>query len=206
MSASQSSIPGGQPSTTQPIAGPWLSPKVVTVKSRPKLLPDIFVFAKQEYALTTHRKFQPRKADPREASLKCALAVAHLDDQDAIFGEEAGCIMQDRYHRIQTVGARRKAERRLVTEFGRQIRHFLLVDIGRIADNDVVDVLALVQARKKVRFDQPDPGAEPEALDIDGGHCKRVGGHVYGIHLDFRKRQGNRDGNAAAAGTEIECA
>src|SRR5579871_1432593 len=40
MSASASSMPGGQPSTMQPKAGPWLSPKVVTVKSRPKLLPD----------------------------------------------------------------------------------------------------------------------------------------------------------------------
>ena len=32
--------PGGQPSITQPIAGPWLSPKVVTVKSLPKELLD----------------------------------------------------------------------------------------------------------------------------------------------------------------------
>jgi hypothetical protein len=33
-------IPGGHPSITQPIAGPWLSPKVVTVKSLPKELLD----------------------------------------------------------------------------------------------------------------------------------------------------------------------
>jgi hypothetical protein len=32
---------GGQPSTTQPIAGPWLSPKVVNRNSRPKVLQDI---------------------------------------------------------------------------------------------------------------------------------------------------------------------
>ena len=41
MSASESAIPGGQPSTTQPIAGPWLSPNVVTVKSVPRVLPDM---------------------------------------------------------------------------------------------------------------------------------------------------------------------
>ena len=35
MSDSASSSPGGQPSTTAPIAGPWLSPKVVTQKDRP---------------------------------------------------------------------------------------------------------------------------------------------------------------------------
>ena len=33
--------PGGQPSTTQPIAGPWLSPKLVTRNSVPRVLPDI---------------------------------------------------------------------------------------------------------------------------------------------------------------------
>src|SRR6476646_6520104 len=41
MSASESAIPGGQPSTTQPIAGPWDSPKLVTVKRVPRVLPDI---------------------------------------------------------------------------------------------------------------------------------------------------------------------
>src|SRR5512141_1670531 len=41
MSASESSIPGGQPSITQPIAGPWDSPKVVTVKRVPRVLPDM---------------------------------------------------------------------------------------------------------------------------------------------------------------------
>src|SRR5512142_833755 len=40
MSASESASPGGQPSITQPIAGPWLSPKVVTVNSLPKELLD----------------------------------------------------------------------------------------------------------------------------------------------------------------------
>src|SRR6478752_1997751 len=33
--------PGGQPSTTQPIAGPWLSPKVVTLRSLPNVLLDM---------------------------------------------------------------------------------------------------------------------------------------------------------------------
>src|SRR5215813_1002089 len=36
MSASLNGICAGQPSTTQPIAGPWLSPKVVTRKRSPK--------------------------------------------------------------------------------------------------------------------------------------------------------------------------
>ena len=43
MSASVSAMPGGQPSTTQPIAGPWLSPKVVTRNRWPKVLCDMRV-------------------------------------------------------------------------------------------------------------------------------------------------------------------
>src|SRR5579883_1011308 len=38
MSDSASGMRGGQPSTTQPIAGPWLSPQVVTRNRWPKLL------------------------------------------------------------------------------------------------------------------------------------------------------------------------
>jgi len=41
MSASVSANPGGQPSTTQPIAGPWLSPKDVTQNNFPRVLPDM---------------------------------------------------------------------------------------------------------------------------------------------------------------------
>ena len=39
MSASLSAMPGGQPSITQPMAGPWDSPKLVTAKRCPKVLP-----------------------------------------------------------------------------------------------------------------------------------------------------------------------
>ena len=38
MSAAESGIPGGQPSTTPPIAGPWDSPQVVMRKMRPVVL------------------------------------------------------------------------------------------------------------------------------------------------------------------------
>src|SRR6266704_1017652 len=41
MSDSLSASPGGQPSTTQPMAGPWLSPNDVTQNSLPSVLPDM---------------------------------------------------------------------------------------------------------------------------------------------------------------------
>jgi len=42
--------PGGQPSTMHPMAGPWLSPKVVTVNSFPKVLPDMLMRADETLA------------------------------------------------------------------------------------------------------------------------------------------------------------
>src|SRR6185312_11198760 len=41
MSSTTSGMRGGQPSTTQPIAGPWLSPKLVKRNMRPKVLKDM---------------------------------------------------------------------------------------------------------------------------------------------------------------------
>ena len=41
MSSTDSASPGGQPSITQPIAGLWLSPKLVTRNNSPKVLPGM---------------------------------------------------------------------------------------------------------------------------------------------------------------------
>jgi hypothetical protein len=41
MSASLKAMPGGQPSMTQPMAGPWDSPKLVTANKVPKVFPLI---------------------------------------------------------------------------------------------------------------------------------------------------------------------
>ena len=41
MSPSPSAMPGGQPSITQPIAAPWLSPQVVTRNDLPMVFPDM---------------------------------------------------------------------------------------------------------------------------------------------------------------------
>lgn len=104
------------------------------------------VLAEQKHTLTAQRKLQPDKTNLREALLKCRLTVANFDDQHPIIREEARCIMQDRYHRIQTVSACREAEFRLVGEFGRQVCHILKVYVRRIADDDVIDILARLES------------------------------------------------------------
>src|SRR6202012_3309565 len=105
-SASEISSPGGQPSTTQPRAGPWLSPKLVTVKIRPKVLPATPLLScwvkdhriqimriQQKYASASHRNPRPHKWHARKRLEQRLLGVADLHDQDAVIlevGSRAG--------------------------------------------------------------------------------------------------------------------
>ena len=70
MSAGVSGIRGGQPSTTQPSAGPWLSPKVVTRKRWPKVLWDMGRPPKPERAHALAAK--PRAGQTEGAAVQAA--------------------------------------------------------------------------------------------------------------------------------------
>src|SRR5688500_8451400 len=91
MSASDSSSPGGQPSTTAPIAGPWLSPKVVTQNERPIVFPDIFLIllarqvrgAQQENLGEPVLELEPHQRQVAKPPPHAARRVAGLDDEDA---------------------------------------------------------------------------------------------------------------------------
>src|SRR5258708_38269581 len=76
MSSAESSMPGGHPSTTQPIAGPCDSPKVVTVKSVPRVLPDMECsLLDQNRAQATH---QAADAFGHRILLQCAVGNAEV--------------------------------------------------------------------------------------------------------------------------------
>jgi len=72
MSTSDNTMPGGQPSITQPMAGPWDSPKVVTVKSVPKVLPDMIVGYKRNKVVilpVLRKQLVLEKALPQDKSM-----------------------------------------------------------------------------------------------------------------------------------------
>ena len=89
MSASSSWMPGGQPSTTQPIAGPWLSPQVVMRNRWPKLLCDMqFFSAPVPYFVITGRHpatnspvDRPAHAGASTSSQRCARKVVDGAEQ-----------------------------------------------------------------------------------------------------------------------------
>lgn len=80
-----------------PNAGPWLSPKVVTVNSLPNVLPDMgvnssrkrrrmgveFSGAQGKHALAATLEFKPDKGHLGEGSLHMAVRVANFNNQPA---------------------------------------------------------------------------------------------------------------------------
>src|SRR5216683_542855 len=159
-SASQRGRPGGHPSTTQPSAGPWLSPKLVTVKTRPNVLPATrfplsqaslssspFVFLtarvqiprpQQEYSAAAHRDFRPNKRQPGKGTQQRVFGIADFHDQNAVAAQMPPRTGEDRPHRIKTIGARGKPNSRLVLILARELGDFRAPDIGRIAHDDIV--------------------------------------------------------------------
>src|SRR5215469_1056053 len=137
MSLAESSMPGGQPSTMQPSAAPWLSPKVVTENSRPKVLPDTrsllvglgsalgreLLGAQQENLCMTALELQPGEGQTGIGLFQRPTAVAHLHHQDAVGREITRRFAEDAAHDVEAVLSGGKAEPGLVAVFVRQGRH-----------------------------------------------------------------------------------
>src|SRR5262249_4953172 len=77
MSASVSVMRGGMPSTTQPIAAPWLSPQVVTRNSVPQLFADMASAADLE-ARQHLRELRSRVDREHADDVVAAVDVHHL--------------------------------------------------------------------------------------------------------------------------------
>ena len=77
MSASDRDIRGGQPSTTQPIAGPWLSPQVVTRNRWPKLLWDTGVSRSAVHPASSGSPAAPPAAPARRSAPASHAARRH---------------------------------------------------------------------------------------------------------------------------------
>src|SRR5262249_20136073 len=132
MSCSDSSMPGGQPSTMQPRAGPWLSPKLVTVNSVPMVLPDMCspasgrrVFGmsavilacvcdlaavlcelcvrEHEHASTAVFELQPCERHVRKRFGQRALRIPDLDDEHAARLQMIASLREDPPHDVQAV-------------------------------------------------------------------------------------------------------
>src|SRR6516225_1517582 len=103
MSLSMSGIRGGQPSTTQPIATPWLAPKVVTRNRWAKVLNDILRFARMLFPDVVQRAGAGHKTATSPTLLtilRKARPAEHVDR--TLLDDEVGCALRafetERHH------------------------------------------------------------------------------------------------------------
>src|ERR1700738_957230 len=104
-SASARGKPGGHPSTPQPSAGPWLSPKLVTVNMRPNVFPAThpspfsspFVVLghrvqvpclQHKYPAAAHRNLRPNERQPWKCAQQRLFGIADFHDQNAIAAKD----------------------------------------------------------------------------------------------------------------------
>src|SRR5580693_6165282 len=140
-SASVSASPGGQPSTMHPSAGPWLSPKVVTQKSLPMVLPDMLRFAcllslercarEQENPASPAPELQPYERQLWPGAPNRLLGVAHLHDEHPAWIQVPRRLTQDDAHRVEPVATGGKRKLRLVPVFRGQAMQLGFSYVGR---------------------------------------------------------------------------
>src|ERR1700722_15195923 len=103
----------------QPRAGPWLSPKLVTVNTRPNVFPATRLFLLQvgrpqnEHPAAAHRDLRPDEGQSGKRAHERSLRVSDFHHQDALVGEVARRRGKDGPHRIETVRSRGQGDARL---------------------------------------------------------------------------------------------
>src|SRR5579863_10428007 len=212
-SASVSSSPGGQPSTMQPIAGSWLSPKVVTENNLPIVLPDILsalsapaavqlLTCQHEHSTATACELQPHERQARPTAAYRALGVAHLDDEQPARAQVSRRSAQDDAHRVESLRPAGERDARLVAVFCGQTRELHIAHIRRIRNDDIVGRTA--ERAEVIGLHEPHAGCQAMAPEVGAGHLERLAGDIDRIDARGRKvlRTGDRD--AAGAGADVE--
>ena len=128
MSASDSASPGGQPSTMAPIAGPWLSPKVVTQNDRPIVFPDMASVrqvrgAQNEYFGESPLELEPGQRQFAEATANAGGGIADFDDEDTAGTQVPLRARHDPFDDCEARAGRAKADRRFCAMLARQPAH-----------------------------------------------------------------------------------
>ena len=111
--------------------------------------------------------------------------------------------MQNPVHRFQAVLARRQAKLGFMLKFPCPRIHVLLIDIGRVADHEIV--LYLAESREKVGLDRMNAIFEAVTLHIDSGDRERIVRYVHRIDDRLGECQRHRDRYATAARTQVDC-
>src|ERR1700724_500271 len=202
-----------------PMAGPWLSPNVVTVNSLPMVLPDMIVRCasgrcyapsarrqllarEQEYSAATALEFKPHEGQTAECPSHRALGVPHLDDQHPARPQMPAGLPQDDAYGIEPRATGRERHAWLVPVLRWQSGKLARAHVRRIGDDDIVGEAP--ERAEVIGLLQPHPAREAltahiAARDFQGGIR-----NVDGVNPGSRQGLGAGDGDAARAGADIE--
>jgi hypothetical protein len=182
---------------TRPIFSPGCS--VTLVRAAGQL--DQRVAGHQQHLVVAGAGGQPGDLGLGEGTLEVAPLVTDLQHQHADLAELLGRVTQDAPHQIHAVGAAGQRQRGLGAVLGRQRRHALAVDVGRVADDQVVGALGRIQ---QIRLEETDARAELVLVDVDARHRECVAGDVAGIDADLGVGHRGDHRQAAVAGAQVE--
>ena len=221
----------GSRRSTQPIAGPWLSPKVVTANSLPKVLLDTSLIAPRrrradQPALRSRRDERlDRRCATRSSRSTTKMPICPTLNSTQANGSSGSSstsarsasptsqisrpcslrcsrrVAQDLQREVQAVVAGAQAEFGLVRVLLRQRVGLVVGDVRRIGDDQVVD-LAL-QAVEQVRRSRRDVvGVQARLVLLR--QRQRLVADVDAVDLPVRVVVRHGDGDAARAGAQVE--
>src|SRR6185437_5564016 len=215
-SASPSGSPGGQPSTIQPRAGPWLSPKVVTEKSLPIVLPDKAVYPnarlvwlaraqlfrrQQENAPATALEIEPNEWEAAKRATYRRLGVPHLNNEQTTRAQMPSRFPQNDAYGVEAVAARGECDARLVAILGRQPLELALPHVGRVCHNDIVGLPP--ERAEVVRLQNAHTPLQLVAPHIDARNFQRVVRNIDRVDPSARESHCTGDRNASRACPQI---
>src|SRR6267378_6741467 len=152
------------------MAGPWLSPKVVTVTAcrwccRTYLLaesglrPLQLLAREQEHPAPAALEFKPHEGQTAECPSHRALGVAHLDDEHPARPQMPARLAQDDPYGVEPGAAGRERHARLVPVLRRQPRKLARAHVRRIGDDDIVGCAP--KRAEVIGLPDPHPAREP---------------------------------------------
>jgi hypothetical protein len=155
----------------------------------------------EDDAVRAAARLQPGALEARERLLEVVALMPDLEDQNRLVAHARAGFGDDAPDEVHAVGAAGQRQARLGQVLRRQRRHARVVDVGRVAEDQVVGA---AQCREEVGLDDADAIVEPVPADVDARERERRGRDVGSVDRDFRIDHRGDDGEAAVAGAQIE--
>jgi hypothetical protein len=123
-----------------------------------------------------------------------------IAEERAVLREMPRRLSQDAAHQIEPVVARGQRQARLVTVLGWQARHAARIDIGRVAEDEIVAPAG--EGLEEIAAMERDAVVQAMRLDVAAGERQSAGRQIGGGDAGLREDQRRQDGEAARAGAD----